>query len=70
MARLSGAYTLRDFQTAGTANQSIYLAGAGLTWNINRFLAMTGDVSYELTRQSGASDTGVTRAGIGLILRR
>lgn len=70
VARLSGAYTLRDFQTAGTANQSIYLAGAGLTWNINRFLAMTGDVSYELTRQSGASDTGVTRAGIGLILRR
>ena len=32
--------------------------------------AMTGDVSYELTRQSGASDTGITRAGIGLVLRR
>ena len=70
VARLSSAYTLRDFQTAGSTNQSIYLAGAGLTWNINRFLAMTGDVSYELTRQSGASDTGVTRAGIGLVLRR
>ncbi|WP_119256794.1 outer membrane beta-barrel protein [Shinella zoogloeoides] len=70
VARLSAAYTLRDFSTAGTANQNIYLVGAGLTWNINRWLAMTGDVSYEVTRQSGASDTGITRAGIGLVLRR
>jgi len=70
VARLSAAYTLRDFSTPGTANQNIYLVGAGLTWNINRWLAMTGDVSYEVTRQSGASDTGITRAGIGLVLRR
>lgn len=70
VARLSAAYTLRDFSTSGTANQNIYLVGAGLTWNINRWLAMTGDVSYEVTRQSGASDTGITRAGIGLVLRR
>ena len=70
VARLSAAYTLRDFSTSGTANQNIYLVGAGLTWNINRWLAMTGDVSYEMTRQSGASDTGITRAGIGLVLRR
>ena len=70
VARLSAAYTLRDFKVAGSQNQSIYLAGAGLTWNINRWLAMTGDDSYELTRQRGASDTGVTRAGIGLVLRR
>lgn len=70
VARLSAAYTLRDFKTAGNPNQTISLVGAGLTWNVNRWLAMTGDVSYELTRQRGASDTGVTRAGIGLVLRR
>lgn len=70
VARLSAAYTLRDFPAAGAANQNIYLAGAGLTWNINRWLAMTGDISYELTRQKGAANTGVTRAGIGLVLRR
>src|SRR5690606_28197376 len=71
VARLSGAYTWRDFSaSAGLPDQDVYLAGAGLTWNINRWLAMTGDVSYELTRQAGASDTGVTRAGIGLVLRR
>lgn len=70
VARLNAAYTLRDFKTAGNQNQNIYLAGAGITWNLNRWLAMTGDVSYELTRQKGTSDTGVTRAGIGLVLRR
>lgn len=70
VARLNAAYTLRDFSAAGTANQDIYLIGTGLTWNVNRWLAMTGDISYELTRQAGASDTGVTRAGIGLTLRR
>ena len=70
VARLSAAYTLRDFKNTGNPNQTIYLVGTGITWNVNRWLAMTGDVSYELTRQRGASDTGVTRAGIGLVLRR
>jgi hypothetical protein len=70
VARLSAAYTLRDFKNAGNPDQTIYLVGTGITWNINRWLAMTGDVSYELTRQRGTSDTGVTRAGIGLVLRR
>ena len=70
VARLSSAYTWRDLPTALGPDQNIYLVGAGLTWNVNRWLAMTGDVSYELTRQRGASDTGVTRAGIGLVLRR
>ena len=70
VARLSGAYTWRNFPEGSSTDQNIYLVGAGLTWDINRWLALTGDVSYELTRQSGAQDTGVTRAGIGLVLRR
>lgn len=71
VARLSGSYTWRDFSaSAGLADQDVYLAGAGLTWDINRWLAVTGDISYELTRQPGGSDTGITRAGIGLVLRR
>lgn len=70
VARLSAAYTWRDLPSALGPDQNIYLVGTGLTWNVNRWLAMTGDVSYELTRQAGASDTGVTRAGIGLVLRR
>jgi hypothetical protein len=70
VARLSSGYVWRDFPSSASQDQDVYLVGTGITWNINRWLAMTGDVSYELTRQSGASDTGVTRAGIGLVLRR
>lgn len=70
VARLSAAYTWRNLPAALGPDQNVYLVGTGLTWNINRWLAMTGDVSYELTRQANSSDTGVTRAGIGLVLRR
>ena len=70
VARLTGGYTWRDFPSSGSADQTVALIGTGITWDINRWLAMTGDVSYELTRQSGGADTGITRAGIGLVLRR
>lgn len=70
VARLTGGYTWRDMPASIGADQSVYEVGAGLTWDINRWLALTGDVSYELTRQAGGPDTGVTRAGIGLVLRR
>ncbi|WP_439615932.1 outer membrane beta-barrel protein [Shinella sp.] len=69
VARLSGAYTWRNFPSSGSSDQNVYLVGTGLTWDLNRWLALTGDVSYELTTQSGP-DTGITRAGIGLVLRR
>jgi len=70
VARLSSAYTWRALPTALGPDQHVYRIGTGLTWDINRWLAMTGDVSYELTRQARAADTGITRAGIGLVLRR
>jgi hypothetical protein len=70
VARLSGAYTWRDFPSSGSADQNIYLVGTGITWDLNRWLAVTGDVSYELTSQPRGTDTGITRAGIGLVLRR
>ena len=70
VARLSGAYTWRDFSSSGSADQDVYLVGTGLTWDLNRWLALTGDVSYELTRPARGTDTGITRAGIGLVLRR
>jgi hypothetical protein len=70
VARLSGAYTWRDFSSSGSSDQNVYLVGTGLTWDLNRWLALTGDVSYELTRPARGTDTGITRAGIGLVLRR
>ncbi|QRM56664.1 outer membrane beta-barrel protein [Sinorhizobium sp. BG8] len=70
VARLAADYTLRDFPSSGTPNQNVYLAGVGLTWGISRYVDLTGDVSYELTTQRSTPDTGVTRAGVGLTLKR
>ncbi len=70
VARLLGSYEWRDFQTASSADQNVYIIGTGLAWNFNRYLALSGDVSYELTTQKNSEDTGVTRAGLGLVLRR
>ncbi|MCV3735929.1 outer membrane beta-barrel protein [Rhizobium sp. TRM96647] len=70
VARLTGSYEWRDFQTASASDQNVYIVGTGLAWNFNRYLALSGDVSYELTTQKNTEDTGVTRAGLGLVLRR
>ncbi|MCF3638467.1 outer membrane beta-barrel protein [Rhizobium sp. TRM95111] len=70
VASLRGTYERRDFKTSAIDDQNVYLVGTGLEWSINRTLAMTGDLSYERTTQSGSPDTGVTRAGIGLVMRR
>jgi hypothetical protein len=68
VARLTGSATLRDFQGSGNNNVT-WITGAGLTWSINRYLDMTGDVEYETTT-GGGSDQDILRAGIGLTLRR
>jgi hypothetical protein len=70
VARLIGSYEWRDFPTASAADQNVYIIGTGLSWNLNRYLALSGDISYELTTQKNVADTGVTRAGLGLVLRR
>lgn len=69
VARLTGSATLRDFQ-GSSDNNVTWVAGAGLTWSINRYLDMTGDVEYETTTGGGGSDQDIMRAGIGLTLRR
>ena len=46
------------------------MVGGGLTWDINRWLALTSDLSYEVTTQRGSADTAITRAGLGLTVRR
>ena len=70
VAKLNAAYTLRDFSSTGGVNQNVYLVGGGLTWDINRWLALTSDLSYEVTTQRGSADTAITRAGLGLTVRR
>lgn len=68
VARLTGSATYRDFQ-GSSDNNVTWIAGAGLTWSINRYLEMTGDIEYETTT-GGGSDQDILRAGVGLTLRR
>lgn len=70
VARLIGSYEWRDFPTSSASNQNVYIIGTGLTWGLSRYLALSGDVSYELTQPETGANTGVTRAGLGLVLRR
>lgn len=71
VARLSNSVTFRKYPSdAFLLDETVYNVGAGLTWDINRYLALNGDVSYELTKPDGSPDTGVTRVGVGLTLRR
>lgn len=68
VARLTGSATFRDFQ-GSSDNNVTWIAGTGLTWSINRYLELTGDVEYETTTGAG-SDQDILRAGVGLTLRR
>jgi len=71
LARLTASTTLRDYPTnSGIEDDTSYAAGVGLTWGINRYLDLTGDVAYELSGASSGSDTQKLRAGIGLELKR
>lgn len=68
IARLSGATTLRDFPSG--SNESTYELGAGITYQLNRYLDLTGDVTYEHEENAGASPTKTVQIGAGLTLRR
>lgn len=69
VARLSGGTTLRDF-SGETSSETGWITGAGLTWNISRYLDLTGDVEYERNENSGRASDNIFRAGVGLTLRR
>ena len=68
VARLTGSSTYRDFSSGGS-DETVWVAGAGLTWAINRYLDLTGDVEYEQA-DGGGSDERIVRAGVGLTVKR
>lgn len=71
VGRLSNSVTWRDFPSDATAsNETAWRAGAGLTWDMSRYLALTGDLSYERTNRDQGASSDTTRVGVGLTLRR
>ncbi|MBB4186034.1 outer membrane beta-barrel protein [Sinorhizobium terangae] len=71
VARLSNSLTLRNFPSDATSSdEATWRTGAGLTWDVTRYLALTGDVSYERTNRDRGESTDTARIGVGLTLRR
>ncbi len=71
VARLGATYEYRDYDSGSNrSNQTGYGASAGLTWNINRYLDMDADASYEKIDEPGRTDEETVRVGLGLRLRR
>jgi hypothetical protein len=70
VAKLTGGTIWRDYPSNSTFDdETVYDAAAGLTWGVNRYLDLTGNVGYELTSRTG-DDTRQLRAGIGLTAKR
>ncbi|OOG72531.1 hypothetical protein B0E45_08775 [Sinorhizobium sp. A49] len=71
VARLSNTLTIRKYPSdSRSSDETTWRTGAGLTWDMNRYLALTGDVSYERTTRDIGDPTDITRVGVGLVLRR
>ena len=51
-------------------DNGVYATTGGLTWGLNRYLDLTGDVGYEYTDNKNSTDSQILRAGIGLTLKR
>lgn len=67
VARLTAGLERRSYLTSSIRDETEYTVGAGLTWNINRYLDLTTDISYETTP---VTDNSQWRIGAGLTLRR
>ncbi|MEQ8482552.1 MAG: outer membrane beta-barrel protein [Hoeflea sp.] len=71
VARLGTTLQYRAYDSGSSrSNQRGYGASAGLTWNINRYLDLDADASYERTEEPGQANEETTRVGIGLRARR
>ncbi len=71
VARLTGGTTFTRYdEDASSADTTAYLAGAGLTWKVNRYLDATADLTYERTRYKSGSDNDSLTALVGLTAKR
>lgn len=69
VARLSGAATWRDYEGVDL-RETVWRTGAGLTYRINPFLDLTGDLAYERVVPDAGTASSTLNAGLGLTLKR
>ncbi|ENN87392.1 hypothetical protein RHSP_27314 [Rhizobium freirei PRF 81] len=69
-AKVTGGTIWRDYPSGSAANETEYDAALGLTWGINRYLDLTGNIGYQLTTRKAGDDTRQLQAGVGLTVKR
>lgn len=71
VARLTGGTTFTRYDgTSSASDTTAYLAGAGLTWKVNRYLDATADLTYERTNFETGSHNSTVTALVGLTAKR
>ncbi|MGE8105117.1 outer membrane beta-barrel protein [Allorhizobium sp. NPDC080224] len=71
VARLTGGTTFTNYDgNASASDTTAYLAGAGLTWKVNRYLDATADLAYERTNYKTGTDNSTVTALVGLTAKR
>jgi hypothetical protein len=71
VARLTGGTTLTRYDgDAATSDTTAYLAGAGVTWRINRYLDATAYLTYERTHYETGTNNDNLTALVGLTAKR
>lgn len=71
VARLTGGTTFTNYDgDAASSDTTAYLAGAGLTWKINRYLDATADLTYERTNYKTGTDNDTVTALVGVTAKR
>ena len=73
-ARLKGSAAYRDYPDISMiGDETILSVGTGVSWGINRYLDLTGDINYESTTSktinNTTNNTNVLTAGVGLTLK-
>lgn len=71
VARLTTGTTFTRYDgDADSADSTTWLAGAGLTWKVNRYLDATADLTYERTRYRTSADNESLTALVGVSVKR
>lgn len=71
VAKLLGGVTWRNYRPSGSSSDEVVTTlGTGLAYGLNRYVDLTGDISWERTAPDTGSNTDVLRAGVGLTLKR
>jgi hypothetical protein len=71
VARLDGSTTFRHYGSGNALSDQIeWVANAGLSWSLTRYVDLTGDVGVDYTNVRNGTDTTVWKSMVGIKFKR